>query len=91
MDARPFYCKTTFYVRETRCLVVAQVGHRVGGPGSPVWRGGWSMGVGSHDLADVAPDRVMDALIVRLAVREDATPMGPEARSAWMRTWSSTA
>lgn len=87
MDGKPFYVKTTFYVRETRTLAVAQVGARVGGPGSPVWRGGWSLGIGAGALADVAPDRVMDRLLVAMATRENASPMGPEARAAWMRTW----
>ena len=91
MDLDAFYCKPTFYVRETRTLVIASVGRRVGGPGSPVWRGGWSLGVGSHDLRGVAPDAVLTALCEAFALSGTAREMGPEARAAWIRTWRSTA
>lgn len=91
MDLDVFTAKTTFYVRETRTLALASVARRMGGPGSPVWAGGWSLGIGGHLLRPMDPESAHSALMTALITREDARVIGPDARAAWMRTWRSTA
>jgi hypothetical protein len=90
MDLDAFYCKTTFYVRPQRTLVVGTVGRRVGGPGSVMWRSGWALGLSAGSLADVAPSACMDALMGEFLRRNDVRPLSTDAQQAWMRTWRNT-
>lgn len=87
MDLDTFYCKATFYVRPERALVLATVGRRVGGPGSGLWAGGWSLGVGGRSLGVVPLADVPWTLMTAFVTGEDLRIMSPESRSAWMRTW----
>ncbi len=86
-DLDTFYCKTTFYVRPERTLVLASVGRRVGGPGSGLWAGGWSLGLGGSALALHPLQDVPWTLSSAFAGGEDLRVMTPEGRAAWMRTW----
>lgn len=87
MDLDAFYVKATFYVRPERALVLASVGHRVGGPGSGIWASGWSLGIGGRALAAVPAQDVPRALMAAFLSGEDLRSMTPEARAAWIRTW----
>lgn len=84
----PFYCKTTFYVRRERTMVLASVGRRVGGPGSSLWAGGWTLGIDSGALAVHPLQDVPWALSTAFCTGQDMRVMTPESKAAWMRTWS---
>jgi len=87
MEVKPFVARTTCYVRESRTLVLASVGTRVGGPGSQLWSGGWTLGLGAADLALFDPQSAHSALLTAFLTRDGTHAIGPDARAAWMRTW----
>jgi len=90
-DQESFYVKPTFYVRPERTLVVASVGTRVGGPGSGLWAGGWSLGIGGRSLAAVPHADMPRTLMAAFLAGDDLRVMTPDAKAAWLRTWRHTA
>ena len=86
-QARTLYVRVGFYVRPSRTLVTESVLSGVGGRGSALWFGGYRLGLGAEDLAEVAPARVPDRLLVALCTREDTAPMTREQIRAWQRSW----
>jgi hypothetical protein len=86
----PMYVRAGFYVRQERTLVSCSVARGVGMPGSVLWSGGWSLGLGAHDLAGVAPREFPEALMRAFLVGEDLRPMSPAAKAAWIRSWRAT-
>jgi hypothetical protein len=87
MDLDAFYCKTTFYVRPERTLVVATVGRRVGGPGSSLWGSGWALGVDRGLLDSLALQDVPWTLMAQFVAGNDMRVLSTDAKQAWMRTW----
>jgi hypothetical protein len=88
VDLDAFYAKATFYVRPERTLVLASVGHRVGGPGSGIWASGWSLGIGGRDLAPLPAQDVPRALMAAFLDGSELRVMTPRGKAAWLRTWT---
>jgi hypothetical protein len=86
-QARTLYVRVGFYVRPTRTLVTESVLSGVGGRGSALWFGGYGLGVGAEDLAEVPPARVTDRLLVELVTRNQCRELSRDQIRAWQRTW----